>query len=90
MTQPTPWTYLRRQRDRAGYSLSRLAAESNIHVSHLCKVEAGTRGLSPELRNRVAKILNLDIDELIASAPKPPSQTTGGPTRDPQPSEVAS
>lgn len=82
MTQPTPYTYLRGHRERAGYSLSRLAAEAGTHVSHLCKVEGGTRGLSPEMRDRIATILKLDIDEMIANAPLPPTQLTHRTVRD--------
>lgn len=81
MTQPTPWTWLQRQRERAGYKQTRLADAVGIHVSHLNKIEAGTRGLSPELRIRIAKVLGLDIDEMIATAPTPPSQAVK--TREP-------
>lgn len=74
MTQPIPWTWLRRQRLKAGYSQTRLATEAGTAVSHICKVEAGQRGLSPDLRCRIARILNIDIDEMLDTAPTPPSQ----------------
>jgi transcriptional regulator with XRE-family HTH domain len=74
MTQPTPWTWLRRQRIKAGYSQTRLAAEAEMSVAHICMVEAGVRRLGPLLTCRVARILNIDIDEMLDTAPTPPSQ----------------
>jgi transcriptional regulator with XRE-family HTH domain len=74
MTQPTPWTYLSRARERAGYNKSELARAVDASPSHLCEVEAGKRGLSPRLRCRVAEVLGVDVDRLIDTAPTPPPQ----------------
>lgn len=80
------WTYLTRKRIRAGYKQTQLAVAVNIHFTHINKIEAGTRGASPELCQRLAEVLGVDIDELLASAPRPPSQVTATP----KPAEVAS
>jgi transcriptional regulator with XRE-family HTH domain len=79
MTQPTPWTWLRRQRIKAGYTQTKLAAEADVSVAHICLVESGQRAFSPELTCRVARILNIDIDEMLDTAPTPPSQAVSKP-----------
>jgi transcriptional regulator with XRE-family HTH domain len=90
MTQPTPWLWLQRQRERAGYRQTRLAAAVGVSVSHLNKIEAGTRGLSPELRKRISEVLALDIDEMIDTAPTPPSQAVASSSPVREPDAVAS
>jgi transcriptional regulator with XRE-family HTH domain len=69
----------------------RLAEATGFSVAHICMVELGQRGAGPELYAQLAKALNVDIDELITSAPKPPSQTTSAPraVRDPEPTTEA-
>jgi transcriptional regulator with XRE-family HTH domain len=76
MVEPTPWTALRHHRIKAGMTKLRLAAATGFSVSHICMVELGQRGAGPALYGQLAKVLDVDIDELIASAPKPPPQVT--------------
>ncbi len=84
--QPTRWTFLERHRIKAGHSKLSLAIAVGKYASTIYRLEAGLRGASPELYQRLATELHVNIDDLIASAPKPPSQATATP----KPAEVAS
>lgn len=85
---PTPWRYLTRRRIRAGHTQTSLAAAVQVYVSTICRIEQGTRGVSPQLCKRLAEALQVDIDELIDSAPTPPAQTP--PAQTPPRESVAS
>jgi len=52
---------LRWARERAGWRQSALAREIGISPSTLCEAERGTRGLSPENRHKLAKVLGCPV-----------------------------
>jgi len=60
---------VREARERRGYSLRRLAAETGIDYSRLAKIEHGTRP-APELSalRRLSDVLDLDMADLVVAA----------------------
>jgi transcriptional regulator with XRE-family HTH domain len=59
---------LRQARIRAGWQQGELAREIGVVQSVLSEAERGTRGISPAVRAKVAKVLNCDP---ITFAPLP-------------------
>lgn len=51
---------LRQARIRAGWRQRDLAREVGVVQSVLSEAERGTRGISPAVRNKVAKVLGVD------------------------------
>ena len=76
MSRATRWTYLERKRIAAGHTKQSLAAAVGVGTPHIHRIERGIRGVSPELYRRLADALNVDIEELISSAPEPPPQSS--------------
>jgi transcriptional regulator with XRE-family HTH domain len=76
MAEPTEWTFLKHSRIKAGYTKLGLARALGNAVSHIWYLEAGYRSPSPAMFNKLADVLQVDIDELIRTAPKPPPQTS--------------
>lgn len=72
MTQPQRWTFLERKRERAGLTMLSLGATIGRNVSVVSRYEAGLVRPSPEVFALLAATLDCDIDELIATAPRPP------------------
>lgn len=48
-------------RGRAGWRQAALAREVGISPSLLCEAEKGTRGLAPDVKNRLAAALNCPV-----------------------------
>jgi transcriptional regulator with XRE-family HTH domain len=48
-------------RERAGWRQARLARQVGISPSLLCEAEKGTRGLAPDVKNRLAEALNCPV-----------------------------
>lgn len=63
---------LRSARNEAGLSVRDLAAQVGVHFTHIGQLESGKRNPSPENLQRIAKVLNLDADELLAKIGLPP------------------
>lgn len=57
---------IRRLRSERGLSQDRLSLEANVDQSGLSKLERGDRSMSDGQLERIAKILELDFDSLIA------------------------
>ncbi len=55
-------------RDAKGYTATDLARLVGIHHGSMRRIELGQRGPSPALRNRIAEVLGVGIDDL---APDP-------------------
>lgn len=68
-----PWTFLERARIRAGYGRPIDAARAiGIGISHYCSVEKGRRRLGGDKIVKAARLFNVDVFELKASAPEIP------------------
>jgi transcriptional regulator with XRE-family HTH domain len=76
---------MERKRERAGRTMLNLAATIGRHVSVVSRYEAGLVRPSPEVFALLANALDCDIDELIASAPRPAPRAV----RDPEPTTEA-
>jgi len=81
MAQPSQWTFLTRKRIAAGHTMSSLALTVGVRTAQISRLEGGQRGPSPGLYRRLADALNVDLEDLIASAPRP--------VRDPEPASEA-
>ena len=81
MAPPTQWTFLTRKRIAAGHTMSSLALAVGVRTAQISRLEGGLRGPSPGLY-RLAEALNVDIDDLIATAPRPVPRAEEG---DPDP-----
>lgn len=55
---------IRHMRDRAGWSLSAFAKELDTDISHLSRIERGKGQPSARLRNRIAEVLAVSLDEI--------------------------
>lgn len=86
MAQPTQWTFLTRKRIAAGHTMSSLALTVGVRTAQISRLEGGLRGPSPDLYRRLAEALTVDIDELIATAPRPAPRAEEG---DPEPTSEA-
>jgi DNA-binding XRE family transcriptional regulator len=75
MAAPRRFVLLKRLRLRAGYTRLKLAQKVGWSVSQISRVEAGLCSPSPELFAALATELKVDVDDLIAQAPKPPGQS---------------
>lgn len=62
---------IRRLRSERGLSQDRLSLEANVDQSGLSKLERGDRSMSDGQLERIAKILGLDFDDLIAETDYP-------------------
>lgn len=82
MARPTQWTFLTRKRIAAGHTMSSLALAVGVRTAQISRLEGGLRGPSPGLYRRLAEALNVDIDDLIATAPRPVPRAEEG---DPDP-----
>jgi transcriptional regulator with XRE-family HTH domain len=51
-------------RDRAGYTLTRFAAELGVNVTYLSRIERGLQQPGIVLRNRIAAKLGVDLDDI--------------------------
>lgn len=55
---------IRQLRDRAGWSLNRFAKALGTDTTHMSRIERGKGQPSPELRNRIANLLRVEIEEI--------------------------
>lgn len=60
----TPGAKLRKLRQDAGVRPRELAAAIGVSTSHLRSIENGFRSLTPELRARICRHLDIDPDDL--------------------------
>lgn len=66
---------IRRRRIEAGLSQTALAQKAGVTKSHLCSVENGKAGFSPEFLSRIAGALHCEIADLM------PEDDTAGAAR---------
>jgi len=59
---------IRQLRQSRGLTLRQLAAQLDIHFSHLSKIENGRDQPGRAVLNRVAKVLQVDLDVLLGEA----------------------
>jgi transcriptional regulator with XRE-family HTH domain len=57
---------IRRMRDRAGFSLSQFAHALGTDISHLSRIERGRGQPGVDLRNRMATVLGVTVEEIAA------------------------
>ncbi len=63
---------LRTARQEAGLSVRDLAAQVGVHFTHIGQLESGKRNPSPENLQRIAEVLNVDAEPLLAMIGLPP------------------
>lgn len=64
---------VRSYRQNRGMTQDHLALEANLDQSGLSKFERGTHSLSSSALERIAKVLDVDYDELVNSGATDPS-----------------
>lgn len=75
---------IRRERLAADMTQRDLAAQVEVGVPHISKIEAGRENPSDELLERIASVFGLDHDELLLVARRIPDDMVERLARDPQ------
>ncbi len=60
-------------RDRAGHTARSFAALVGISEAHMGRIEAGHRGPSPAVRNRILAALGVDLADVARDPEKTPT-----------------
>lgn len=68
---PTPWTYLKQARLRAGFTATTAAEALRVSLTHYCSAEKGRRGLGSQTLIDAARLFGVDVIELAESRPQP-------------------
>ncbi|MCG6499419.1 helix-turn-helix domain-containing protein [Kitasatospora sp. A2-31] len=55
---------IRSKRERQGYGLRRFAALVDVSPAHLSRIERGQRGAQPEVIQRIARGLGVEITDI--------------------------
>ncbi len=62
---------LRAMRVSAGYTIGRLAEQAGISRRHLSRIENGDTHPGPHVAGRLARVLDVDLDDLLAGTEPP-------------------